>query len=100
MELCGDELNDAWEPTLVNLGHSFRKLGQYDKSIQYYLKALSLYPDNSTTLSSLAFTYQLQLKFDLAIDYYHKALSIRSEDSFALDMLSESLELRYNNNNV
>ena len=39
-----EESIETWEPTLFNLGHTFRKLKKYDEAVQYYERAYSVCP--------------------------------------------------------
>jgi len=81
----------TWEPTLFNLGHTHRKLRQYDDAVSCYEQCLSICPRKASTYSALGFTQQLQGHRIKAIEYYHKALGLDSEDSFAAQMLSKTL---------
>lgn len=83
--------NEMWEPTLVNLAHSLRKLKRFNEAISYYEKALALYNQSLTTYAGLAYTYHLQDNYDSAITYYHKALWLKSDDQFCTEMLTLAL---------
>jgi tetratricopeptide (TPR) repeat protein len=80
-----------WEPTISNLGHSYRKLRCYNEALICYEVALRLCPSNSSNYTSLGFTKQCQGNIDEAIDLYHKALSIKPDDSLAAEMLTRAL---------
>jgi len=66
------QLMEKWEGTLVNLGHCYRKKGQYDDAIRAYEQAIGLCPRRSSSFAALAFTYHLQGSLDVAIEYYHR----------------------------
>lgn len=85
-------LLDTWEPLLNNLGHTARKLGQYEEALSYHQQALVLMPQNSFTLSSIGFIYSLLGNSEQAISYFHKALSLRKDDTFSVQMLGQTLE--------
>ncbi|KAG0597202.1 hypothetical protein M758_UG320200 [Ceratodon purpureus] len=83
---------EAWEPTVVNLAHTFRKLKSYPEAICMYERALSLFPRDASTYSALGFTYHLQGNTGKAIDCYHKALGLKSDDTFTAEMLTSALQ--------
>lgn len=85
---CSDSF---WEPTISNLGHSYRKLRCYNEALICYEVALRLCPCNSSNYTSLGFTKQCQGNIDEAIDLYHKALSIKPDDNLAGEMLTRAL---------
>ncbi|KUF94616.1 hypothetical protein AM588_10007259 [Phytophthora nicotianae] len=50
LQLCKglpERLMEAWEPTLFNLGYSYRKLRKFDQAIHYFQSALRLSPRNA-----------------------------------------------------
>uniref|UniRef100_A0A7N0UGE0 Anaphase-promoting complex subunit 6 n=1 Tax=Kalanchoe fedtschenkoi TaxID=63787 RepID=A0A7N0UGE0_KALFE len=53
-------VTEMWEPTVINLAHSYRKLRMYDKAISVYEKALALSTKSVSTYAGLAYTYHLQ----------------------------------------
>ncbi|XP_054286100.1 cell division cycle protein 16 homolog [Macrosteles quadrilineatus] len=78
---------DKWEPLLNNLGHTYRKLKNYDEALGYHHHALSILPKNPSTLTSIGFVQALQGKFVEAIESFHKVLTWKKDDSFSLTML-------------
>ncbi|KAJ7299336.1 hypothetical protein O6H91_Y249500 [Diphasiastrum complanatum] len=84
-------LTDAWEPTVVNLAHTLRKLKLYTEAITMYEKALALSPRGASTCAALGFTYHLQGNTGIAIEYYHKALGLKPDDTFTAEMLTVAL---------
>jgi len=91
-----DDNPETWEPTMFNLAHSYRKLGDYEQAVRYYEQCLSICPTKSSTYTALGFTRHLQGQYDTAVDCYHKALGLDSEDSFAVQMLQKALMDRLN----
>lgn len=77
-----------WEPALVNLGHSLRKLRRWDEALQVFQQALGVSPFQSGTLAAIGFTYHMIGNVGLAIEYYHKSLGLRGDDHFVSTMLS------------
>ncbi|KAL3733899.1 hypothetical protein ACJRO7_023277 [Eucalyptus globulus] len=84
-------LSEMWEPTVVNLAHSYRKLKMYNEAILNYEKALALSTRSVCTYAGIAYTYHLQDNFTAAITYYHKALRLKPDDQFCTEMLSLAL---------
>lgn len=80
-----------WEPTLFNLGHSFRKTRQFPKAQKCFERCVSLCPDKFSTYAALAFTKHLMSNLDGAIEYYHQALSCKPDDPFSTEMLNRAL---------
>ena len=52
----------AWEATLFNLAHAFRRLKKYDLAIEWYNRAKSVGPRNHT-VSSIAKTISLGMNY-------------------------------------
>ena len=86
-------LTAVWQPTLVNLAHSYRKQQNYDLAIESYNQALGLKPYDHGTFTALGFTYHLQSKLELAIENYHKALGFKPDDATTTELLKDALEM-------
>ena len=91
LRLCGDEV-EPWHATLFNLGHVYRKLGQYSDAIKYYKAAMHVTGKNASVFTALGFAYHLNSDVHRAIEYYHASLGIMREDLFASTMLAKCLE--------
>ncbi|KAL4099382.1 hypothetical protein PRIC1_007188 [Phytophthora ramorum] len=95
LQLCKglpERLMEAWEPTLFNLGCSYRKLRKFDQAIHYFQSALRLSPRNSSILAALGFTYHMKGNLEQAIESYHAALSYAPEDTLAGSMITVAFE--------
>ncbi|XP_062587191.1 cell division cycle protein 16 homolog [Saccostrea cucullata] len=93
LENIGQEvIVEKWEPLLNNLGHTYRKLRNYEKSLEYHKRAGILSPQNPSTYSAIGYTYVLKGDNLMAVDYFHKALGIRRDDQFSTTMLSSVIE--------
>jgi len=88
IDLCHDSY---WEPTIFNLGHSYRKTRQFDEAERCFARCVALCPDRFSTYSALAFTEHLKGDLDSAIAHYHEALGIKPDDPFSTDMLNRAL---------
>jgi len=94
VEFCQDAF---WEPTIFNLGQSYRKLKRFQEATSCFQKCLALCPEKAMSFSALGFTCHLAGDLDGAIEAYHQALSRKPDDPFASEMLNrammESLDL-------
>eukprot|EP01080_Neovahlkampfia_damariscottae_P004108 gene4108-7394_t len=88
-------LLSSWEPSYYNLGHCFKKIGEYEKAIEMYQLALELCPEEASIYTSIGVVYHLDCEYFKAIDYYHKALSISSEDGITTDLISKAVQHCY-----
>jgi tetratricopeptide (TPR) repeat protein len=84
--------NHYWEPTLFNLGHSYRKSRKFEDAETCYRRCIGLCPVKYSPFAALAFTKQLVGDLDAAISYFHQALSIKADDSFSTEMLTRALQ--------
>jgi anaphase-promoting complex subunit 6 len=93
----------TWEPVLVNLGHAYRKLQNYDAAVQVLNQALGLCPGQSGTHAALGYTFHLAGEMSTAIEHYHTALGLKPEDAFVTDMLTIAMQedaVRYFNEDL
>jgi len=81
-----------WEPTVFNAGHALRKMKLYSDALRHFSLALTLKPNNPSTLTAIGLTYHVSNVMDKAIEYYHLALGQKSDDAFTNDMLKRALE--------
>ncbi|EEC51117.1 predicted protein, partial [Phaeodactylum tricornutum CCAP 1055/1] len=88
LDLCQDPY---WEATLYSLGHSYRKMRQYEVAASCFDRCTALCPMKFSTYSALGLTKHLNGDVDGAIDLYHKALCYRPDDSFSTEMLKRAL---------
>jgi len=70
---------------LNNIGNCYLHLGDYDKSLEFYKRSLSICEESgdlggvALNLSNIALLHQNHGKIDEALEYYRKALDIRKE---------------------
>ena len=89
---CVDFCQDAfWEPTIFNLGQSYRKIRQLPAAMQCFQKCLALCPEKAMSFSALGFTQHLAGDLDGAIESYHQAMSRKPDDPFASEMLNRAM---------
>ena len=87
IDLCDDVY---WEPTIFNLGHSYRKNREYKNALTCFRRCVTLCPEKYSSYSALAFTKHLMGDIEDAISLYHKALGLKPDDPFCTDMLSRA----------
>ncbi|KAL6071028.1 anaphase-promoting complex subunit Cut9 [Balamuthia mandrillaris] len=93
LAMCDDNAAPTITETIYfNAGHSFRKLGHYEKAIDCYQNSLRYAPHSASTFAAIGFTYHLSSDLEAAIEHYHQALSIQPDDSFTTEMLSKALQ--------
>ena len=63
---------EKWEPLVNNLGHTCRKLGQYDQAIHFHNQALRMIPQNASTYDSIGLVYSLKGELEKASDSFQK----------------------------
>ena len=88
----GSVLSSKWESLLNNLGHTYRKLGKYNDSLDFHQQALVLVPLSYSTYSAIGYVYALQGEYVFAVEAFHKALSLRRDDAFSSKMLKSVIE--------
>ncbi|KAG0225935.1 anaphase promoting complex subunit cdc16 [Mortierella sp. GBA43] len=89
--------NVIWETTWLNLGHAYRKLGNYSDAERYFLKVDGITgagPAKASALVGLGFIYHIMGQIPDAIECYHKVLVMRPGDQVATDMLKRIMEDR------
>ena len=92
VEGCNEYDDQTREPSVFNLGHTYRKLRHFDAALKWYNVALTMNPRFAATYSAIGFTKHLKGDVDAAIELYHQSLSLKPDDSFTCEMLSEALK--------
>ena len=82
----------VWEPVYNNLGHVLRKQGKHQDAIDCHMKALQLCPNESSTLTAIAFTYLLMEDFNKVIEFCNTSLRIKREDLVTIDLLQTAIK--------
>lgn len=67
----------------VNMGIVFDNLGEYEKAIQSYLKAVEQIDNDHVVYNNLGYAYLLQGKFSEAISYFDKSISLNSKFAYS-----------------
>ena len=81
-----------WTATYVNLGHCYRKMGEYSKAIYYFERANALEGSDVHACAALGLTLHMKGDYDAAIEAYHKTLSLQPNDSLVTELLDRALE--------
>ena len=71
------------EEFYLNKGKEYYKKENFNESINYYLKAIELNPNNFATYIMIGLIYEMIEDFEKAIDYYTCAIKIKPKDSMA-----------------
>jgi anaphase-promoting complex subunit 6 len=87
LKLCDGVMHSTSETIMFNLAHTYRKLHQFDKSIEFYLKCIQLNSRCASTYSAIGLAYYLCNKVHEAVDAFNKALFLKSNDRFTNDLL-------------
>lgn len=80
-----------WEPTIFNLGQTYRKIRQFEDAAACFEKAISLVPGNAGSYAALGYAKHLLGDVDSAIECYHQALGMKPDDTFSGEMLNRAL---------
>ena len=73
---------------LLNIGVTFRKLGENAKAIKYFYEAADVKDDNSIVFYNLGSIWEEECDLDKAIANYRKAISINSRDYESIHAIS------------
>lgn len=93
IEQLGPEVTDSeWEPLLNNLGHAYRKLQNFEKSLHFHLKALALSPKSAQTYSSVALVYCYMGNLKKGIEHLHRSLSLCHDNAISCSLLENVLD--------
>ena len=87
MEICEKILGQEHPSTATsynNIGGVYDNLGDYDKALEYYSKALAIcekvlgpeHPSTATAYDNIGGIYYSQGDYDKALEYFSKALVI------------------------
>ncbi|XXQ37036.1 Tetratricopeptide repeat [Plasmodiophora brassicae] len=91
LSLVPPDAVSPWEPTLFNLGHALRKIGEIAKAREYYLRAQAVNPRNASVHTAIGLTYHLEGDRHAAIDQYHKALGLLPRNTLTNDLLTRCI---------
>ena len=84
----------AIKPTadiLNNLGLSFRSLGETDKALESFYRALELQPHDAEIYNNIGLVFELQGNLDQAIDNFRKAIKNMPSYTNAYNSLGKAL---------
>ena len=83
------QLNPNITDVYLGLGSVASTIGQLDKSIELFERAVALDPLGLVGLASLGSRYLARGRYDKALDAYHRVLVLYPENSFALIGIAE-----------
>lgn len=76
----------------ITTGVSFAKMGEYNESIAYFDKALTIDPNNIAALNNKGLALAKLGEYDKSIAYFDKALTIDPTDAYSLNNKKSTLE--------
>ncbi len=83
--------------TLASLGYSYEIMGEYDKALEYYNRALKIDNQNSFIYNKIGHVYDLKEGASSATSYYEKALEL---DSTNMDAKINLARVYYRENKI
>ncbi|KHO00290.1 anaphase control protein cut9 [Metarhizium album ARSEF 1941] len=90
-----EEINSepgAWIATKTNLGHAYRRLGQFNKALDVFSDVLRLGGKDAAVFSAQGLILMEQKRPEEAVSVLHQALAINPQDSIATELLNKALE--------
>lgn len=78
---------------MINLGHTYRKLGEDERAIKCFKTVLESSKPTATLWCSLGFLYLRMKKIEKAIDSFHKALALDQGNQASNKLLKTALEI-------
>lgn len=82
----------SWASTHLNMGHAYRKLGQFEQAHHAFKQVLQLQPASATAHAAVGMVMIATHRYDIAIDSLHKALSLEAGEPTFTSLLNLALE--------
>lgn len=82
----------GWLSIKANLGHVYRRMGDYFQALEYFEEVLRITPQDSNIYSAMGLANLQAGNIVQAIENFHSALAITPSDSVATDLLRRALE--------
>ncbi|KAI8084785.1 uncharacterized protein BX664DRAFT_283572 [Halteromyces radiatus] len=80
-----------WESIWENMGHTYRKLKEYDLALRCFKSALSMNAQNSNVHAGLGMIYHIYGKYAKAVVEYQLALRNSSSQDLVMNLLEKAL---------
>ncbi|CAO3591373.1 unnamed protein product [Absidia cylindrospora] len=80
-----------WGEIWANMGHTHRKLQNYDRSMECYKEALSVNPQNSNVLAGIGLLYYYQADYGNATEQFNRALRNSTTPDLIVGLLEKAL---------
>ncbi|BGP14743.1 hypothetical protein JCM10213_004317 [Rhodosporidiobolus nylandii] len=81
----------AWATTHLNLGHAYRKCGDYDAAYLSFRRVIELEPRHGAAYSGMGIVEHARGRLQEAVARYHEALAIAPADPTTISLLSLAL---------
>ena len=65
---------------VIKIAENYRFIGEYEKSIESYERAVKLTPDDDALYDNIGFSYMQMEVFEKAISYYEKSLDLNPDN--------------------
>lgn len=88
-----EEINSepaAWIATKTNLGHAYRRLGQFNKALDVFNDVLRMGGKDAAIFSAKGLILMEQNRPDEAVAVLHQALAIHPQDGIATELLTKA----------
>jgi anaphase-promoting complex subunit 6 len=82
----------AWIAARTNLGHAYRRLGQFRQALEQFDEVLRLGGKDAAIFCAKGLIYLENDRADEAVRVLHEALAIHPQDPVATDLLNRALE--------
>lgn len=83
----------AWLSIHTNLGHTYRKMGDYERAIACFKIVLETSNQDTSVYCAMGLIYLKLRKIEKAIDSLHNALALQPSNQVAQDLLKQALEV-------
>lgn len=71
---------DTKDTRLANLGYKYLQLGEYDKALEYYEKALEINPENPYAILNSGYIYQMREEKEKAKEFYKRLIELDPQE--------------------
>lgn len=82
----------GWLSIKANLGHIYRRMGEFQKALDFFEDVLRITPQDSNIYSAMGLANLQAGNVMVAIDNFHSALAISPNDAVATDLLKRALD--------
>ncbi len=81
----------SWLSIYSNLGHTYRRLEQYNKALKCFYYVLRISPKDANIFSALGLVYLNSGQIDEAVEKFSDVLALNPNDTIATDLLNRAM---------